>query len=112
MSFRNMSSRQEYKVLRTRPPKPSDEKMWHDIYPPQVALTFKTIKQFTVANWIPIVVGIVAFIGGAAGGFYFGQKYAVVDVGKKFAEGAIELLPKKIQKSFERHIREAKFNFL
>ena len=97
MSFRNISKRQDYKVLRTRSKLPSDEKMWHNIYPPQVALTFKSVQQYAVANWIPIVVGIVAVIGGAAGGFYLGQKYAVVDVGKKFAEGAIDLLPKSLQ---------------
>ena len=103
MSFRNISSRQEYKVLRTRPKIPSDEKMWQKIYPPQVALTFKSVQQFAVANWIPIVIGIVALIGGAAGGFFLGQKYATVDVAKKFTEGAIDLLPKSVKKGLEQH---------
>lgn len=98
MSFRNISKRQDYKVLRTRPKKSTDERMWHDIYPPQVALTFKSVQQYAVANWIPIVVGIVAVIGGAAGGFYLGQVYSTTNIGKKFAEGAIDLLPKSIQK--------------
>ena len=97
MSFRNIS-RQEYKVLRTRPAKPSDEKKWHNIYPPQVELAFKNIQKFTVANWVPIVVGIVGIIGGAAGGFFFGQAFSTVNIGKKFASGATDLLPKKLQK--------------
>ena len=104
MSFRNISKRQEYRVIRTRPKLPSDEKMWHKIYPPQVALTFKTVQQYAVANWIPIVVGIVALIGGAAGGFFLGQKWAVVDVGKKFAEDAIDLLPKGIQEQVRKFL--------
>jgi len=98
MSFRNISSnRQSYRVLRIRPKLPTDERMWQNIYPPQVALAFKSVREFAVANWVPVVVGLVALIGGAAGGFYLGQKYAVVDVGKKFAEGTIDLLPKGIQ---------------
>ncbi len=96
MSFRNISKR-SYRVLRTRPKRPTDEHLWQNIYPPQVGKKVKVFQQFAVANWIPIVVGIVAVIGGAVGGFYLGQKYAVVDVGKKFAEGAIDLLPKGIQ---------------
>ena len=103
MSFRNISKRQDYRVLRTRPPKPSDEKKWHNIYPPQVALTFKSVQQFAVANWIPIVVGIVALVGGAVGGFFLGQKYATVDVAKKFTEGAIDLLPKGVREGLEKH---------
>ena len=98
MSFRNMSSRQSYEVLRTRPSKPSDEKMWHNIYPPQVELAFKKIQSFTVANWVPIVVGFITLIGGAAGGFYLGQAFSTANIGKKFASGAIDLLPKKLQK--------------
>jgi hypothetical protein len=98
MSFRNMSSRQEFEVLRTRPPKPTDEKMWHNIYPPQVELAFKKIQSFTVGNWVPIVVGIIGIIGGAAGGFFFGQAFSAVNIGKKFSKGAIDLLPKSIQK--------------
>ena len=97
MSFRNIS-RQEYKVLRTRPAKPSDEKMWHNIYPPQVALTFKNVQKFTVDNWVPIVAGLVCLIGGVAGGFYFGQAFSAANIGKKFSKGAIDLLPKSIQK--------------
>ena len=104
MSFRNISNRQDYRVIRTRPKLPSDEKMWQNIYPPQVALAFKSVRQFAVANWIPVVVGLVALIGGAAGGFYLGQKYAVVDVGKKFAEGAIDLLPKGIRAQVQKFL--------
>ena len=92
-----MSSRQDYKVLRTRPAKPSDEKMWHNIYPPQVALAFKNVQNFTVDNWVPIVAGLICLLGGAAGGFYFGQAFSAANIGKKFASGATELLPKKLQ---------------
>ena len=100
MSFRNISSRQEYKVLRTRPPKPSDEKKWHNIYPPQVALAFKGIQKFTVDNWVPIVVGIIGIIGGAAGGFFLGQAFSTANITQKVSKGAIDLLPKSIQKYF------------
>ena len=104
MSFRNISQRQNYKVLRTRSKKPSDEKEWHKIYPPQVALAFKSVQQFAVANWVPIVVGIVSILGGVAGGFYLGQVYSTTNIGKKFAAGAIDLLPKSIQSQVRKFI--------
>lgn len=98
MSFRNMSQRQDYRVLRTRPKKPSDEKTWVNIYPSQVRKGVKFLSQFAVANWIPVVVGLTAGIGSAVLGFYIGQKYSTLNIAKKFAEKATELLPKKIQK--------------
>lgn len=97
MSFRNMSQRQSYRVLRTRPTKPSDEKTWQDIYPQQVVKGATILRQFAVANWIPVVVGLVAGIGAAVGGFYIGQKYSTLNIAKKFAAKTIDLLPKKIQ---------------
>lgn len=111
MSFRNVSRRQDYAVLRTRAKKPSDEKKWHDIYPPQVGKFFGNLRDFAVANWVPVVVGLTTGIGAATLGFFIGQKYSTINIAKKFAEGAIELLPKKLQTSFRRHIRESTFNF-
>jgi hypothetical protein len=106
MSFRNISRRQDYKVLRTRPAKPTDEKMWHNIYPPQVQLAFKNIQKFTVANWVPIVVGIVAALGGLAGGFYVGQVFSTANISQKFAKGAVDLLPKKLQSNVREFFKE------
>ena len=98
MSFRNISQRQSYRVLRTRPTKPSDEKTWQNIYPSQVRKGAKFLQEFAVANWIPVVVGLTAGIGSAVLGFYIGQKYSTLNIAKKFAEKATGLLPKKIQK--------------
>ncbi len=97
MSFRNISNRQDFRVLRTRPAKPSDEKKWHDIYPPQVGKFFALFNKFAVANWVPAVVGITAGIAAAVAGFYIGQKYSTINIAKKFAKGAIDLLPKKMR---------------
>nr|BDI55184.1 MAG: hypothetical protein [uncultured archaeon] len=97
MSFRNVSRRQDYAVIRTRSAKPSDEKKWHDIYIPQVGKFFGGLRKFAVANWIPVVVGITAGLGAAVLGFYIGQTYSTASIGKKLATRAVDLLPKKIQ---------------
>ena len=104
MSFRNISRQQNYKVLRNRPAKSSDEKELHNIYPPQVALTFKAIQNFTVANWVPIVVGLVGVLGGLAGGFYIGQVFSTANITQKFAKGATDLLPKILQSHIKKFI--------
>jgi len=95
-----MSQRQNYDVLRTRSAKPSDEKKWHDIYPPQVGKFFALFNKFAVANWVPAVVGITAGIAAAVGGFYIGQKYSTMNIAKKFAKKATHLFPKKMRKYF------------
>jgi uncharacterized protein YneF (UPF0154 family) len=50
--------------------------MWQNRY-------LEEIGNFAVANWIPIVVGIIAGVGGAVGGFFLGQKYSTAKMGKK-----------------------------
>ena len=105
MSFRNVSRRQDYDVLRTRSKRPTDEKKWRDIYPPQVSdirqvkvsRTFAALQQFAVANWVPVIVGITSAIAAVVGGFYIGQKYSTANIIKKFAKKATHLLPKKLQ---------------
>lgn len=104
MSFRNISRQQDYSVLRTRPAKPSDEKEWHDIYPPQLGRFFGNIRKFAVSNWIPVVVGLTAGIVAAVGGFYIGQTYSTANIGKKLATRAVDLLPKKIQAEVKRYM--------
>jgi len=104
MSFRNVSRRQSYDVLRTRSKRPTDEKKWRDIYPPQVSniqkvkvsRTFALLQQFAVANWVPVVVGMTSALAAVIGGFYIGQKYSTMNIAKKFAKKATHLLPKKI----------------
>lgn len=101
-----MSRRQDYDVLRTRSKRPTDEKKWRDIYPPQVSdirqvkvsRAFNALQQFAVANWVPVVVGLTAGIGAAIGGFYIGQKYSTMNIIKKMAKKATHLLPKKMRK--------------
>ena len=110
MSFRNISSRQSYDVIRTRSPKRTDERKWRDVYPPQVSnikkvresRVFSAIQRFSVANWVPIVVGITAAIGAGIGGFYIGEKYSTANLIKKMAKKATHLLPKKMRKFFKK----------
>ncbi|KKM67432.1 hypothetical protein LCGC14_1471220 [marine sediment metagenome] len=105
MSFRNVSRRQGYDVLRTRSKRPTDEKKWRDIYPPQVSnirkvkvsRAFTVLQQFAVANWVPAVVGIISGLAAVVGGFYIGQKYSTANIIKKFAKKSTHLLPKKLQ---------------
>lgn len=104
MSFRGISKRQEFRVLRTRPRRPSDEKLWTGIYTPQVGRGFDNLRKFAVANWIPTVVGIVAGLGAGALGFYIGQTYSTASIGKKLATKAVGLLPKKIQAQVKQFI--------
>jgi len=85
MSFRNISSQQDFRVLRPRAAKSSDEKDWHDIYPSQVGAFFGRVRDFAVANWIPVVVGITSAIAGAVAGFYIGEKYSTANVAKNIA---------------------------
>ncbi len=106
MSFRNVSRRRDFDVLRPRSKRPTDEKKWRDIYPPQVSdisqvkvsRTFTALQRFAVANWVPVIVGITAGLAAVVGGFYIGQKYSTANIIKKMAKKATHLLPKKMQK--------------
>ena len=103
MSFRNLSTRNSYLVMRNRPRGGGDEVLWRDIYPRRV---YDQVLNFAVENWVPIVVGIIAGIAAGALGFFLGQKYSTINVGKKMAEQAFDLLPKEIQKHIPESLKD------
>lgn len=101
MSFRNIKSKSEtitnksYDTLRTSQRRPTDNRMWQNRY-------LEEVGDFAVSNWIPIVIGIIAGVAGAAGGFYVGQKYSLGKTGKEMVS---DLIPQDIKKNLPQSLR-------
>lgn len=67
-----LTTSHSYDVLKTRPKRSGDTRMWTEIYPRQVGI------KFVVDDWVVWLVGIlmgVGAVGAGIGGFYIGQKY-------------------------------------
>lgn len=101
MSFRNIrgNKKSSFEVLRSKPKRMIKDNSWQDQY----QRLYKRTNYAGEIVWIPIVVGVVAAIAGAVGGFFVGQKYSYINVAKDVTETFIpkevrQMLPKSIRK--------------